>query len=345
MSSLRGPITSTFYPELASIINFDPTALQRLELDCGMCRDRMSNPEDRACDILILPCGHMFCSSCIEECREHERAHKCPVCRFDLAHKICGCPIEEDIVFKPTPEQDHTVLVKMQAEISRLRGTCDACDVGTLVHGFRQVALFLHDPAQLIKDGHILRVTIRKCGDEEGLLSEMNKAVTQLPVSSDLQELFNIARDSLDMAHNGPLVEDEPPLFSLELALCKQCPENHCGDHCRFRRGEMELVKKKLETPGCDRLALAREAAESLAKSFASDEACKQYRSELKKIHDEEAALLEALELSENNQDHQDDQSNRYHETFRLYALAAIPVAAGIVAGGWQFGVFLARNA
>ncbi|KAH7222283.1 hypothetical protein BKA60DRAFT_634147 [Fusarium oxysporum] len=351
MSAPKYPITATYYPELAGIINNDPTAIERLELDCIMCKDRMSNPEDRTCGAFIFPCGHMFCPFCVKEYREHNLSNgipqKCPVCHFDLSRKICGCPIDDDTLFKPTQQQDENLLAKLQEEISSLKGCCDSCHVATLIHGLRQVALYLHDPAQMIKDGHILRITIKKCDTEMRIESEKNEVVKQLPVSSDLLELFEIAGDSLDTAYNGPrLPEDESSLFNFELALCKQCPENQ-GDHCRFRRGEMELVKKKLQAPGCDRLVLAREAAVMLAKSFTSDEAYKEYMSETRKLQREEFAFLEALELNENNQDDQNDQdrqSHQDHEISRLYALAAIPVAAGLLAGGYQFGTFLARH-
>ncbi|EXA48622.1 hypothetical protein FOVG_05304 [Fusarium oxysporum f. sp. pisi HDV247] len=310
MSAPKYPITATYYPELAGIINNDPTAIERLELDCIMCKDRMSNPEDRTCGAFIFPCGHMFCPFCVKEYREHNLSngipHKCPVCHFDLSRKICGCPIDDDTLFKPTQQQDENLLAKLQEEISSLKGCCDSCHVATLIH-----------------------------------------VVKQLPVSSDLLELFEIAGDSLDTAYNGPrLPEDESSLFNFELALCKQCPEKQ-GDHCRFRRGEMELVKKKLQAPGCDRLVLAREAAVMLAKSFTSDEAYKEYMSETRKLQREEFAFLEALELNENNQDDQNDQdrqSHQDHEISRLYALAAIPVAAGLLAGGYQFGTFLAGH-
>ncbi|KAG7431143.1 hypothetical protein Forpi1262_v007325 [Fusarium oxysporum f. sp. raphani] len=229
MSAPKYPITATYYPELASIINNDSTAIERLELDCIMCKDRMSNPEDRTCGAFIFPCGHMFCPSCVKEHRKHNLSngipHKCPVCHFDLRRKICGCPIDDDTLFKPTQQQDENLLAKLQEEISSLKGCCDSCHVATLIHGLRQVALYLHGPAQMIKDGHILRITIKKCDTEMRIESEKNEVVKQLPVSSDLLELFEIAGDSLDTAYNGPrLPEDESSLFNFELALCKQCP-------------------------------------------------------------------------------------------------------------------------
>ncbi|KAG7415765.1 hypothetical protein Forpe1208_v006742 [Fusarium oxysporum f. sp. rapae] len=349
MSAPKDPITATYYPELASIINSDPTAIKRLELDCIMCKDKMTNPEDRTCGAYILPCGHMFCLPCIKEHRTHNRTnlipHKCPVCHFDLRHKICECPIETGTLFRPTQQQDVNLLAKLQEEVSSLKGGCDWCHISTLVHGLRQVALYLHDPAQMIKDGHLLRITIEKSDAEMRLHTDHgNEVVKQLPLPSDLQELFAMVGNSLYTAYHGPLVpEDGLSVFGFELALCKRCPENQC-DHCRYRRVEMELVKKQLQDPGCDRLALAREAAVKVAKSFTSDEAYKEHLAETIKESREKIALLEALELNEHNQDHQGHQEHQDRESSRLYALAAIPVAAGLLAGGYQFSAFLARH-
>ncbi|KAH7248662.1 uncharacterized protein BKA55DRAFT_676283 [Fusarium redolens] len=333
MSHPGDPVTATYYPELANIINNDPTAIERLELDCLMCKDKMTNPEDRTCGAFILPCGHMFCPSCVKNLRTHNQTkrnpHRCPVCRFDLRRKICGCPIDNGTLFKPTQQQDENLLANLQEEVSSLRGCCVTCHLNTLIRGLRQIALYLHDPSQMIKDGHFLRISVEKRDTKLRFETDYkNEEVKRLPVSSDLLELFAMAGNSFYAANNGSPVPDGSSVYKFELTLCKRCPENQ-RDRYRYRRREMEYVEKKLQAPGCDRLALAREVAVKVAKSFTSDEAFKEHMAETKKLRFEELALVEAVELNEHHQD---------HESSRLYALAAIPVAVGLLAGGIQLG-------
>lgn len=78
-----------------------------LDLECLVCRDArlevppaVSPKRDEDVSIkpmMVLPCGHFFCFSCmilLVDPSSQEGAFVCPMCRFDLSHPGCSCPID-----------------------------------------------------------------------------------------------------------------------------------------------------------------------------------------------------------------------------------------------------------
>ncbi|RBR02630.1 hypothetical protein FVER53263_05987 [Fusarium verticillioides] len=348
MSSSRDPITAAYYPELAKIINNDPTAIERLEIECGMCQDKMSNPEDKTFSAIIFPCGHMFCPPCVKEYREYNRSngvsYKCPVCRFELKGRVCGCP-DKETLFDPTQHQDEGLLDKLKDKLSKEKGACAFCQLSILANGLRSIALYIHDPAPLIKDGHMLRVRAVKRDDwDVRIESDCSEEIKLLPISPELMEFFRIAGDSLAEAWDGPRApEDDTSPFDFQLALCKSYPEDH--DLLRHRRGQLEFFSvAKWHT--CDithpgRLAHARRDALELAEAFTGVEAFKKYK--------ESAALQDWLMgIVFDNIDLGAEEMQSAFQRFRvehprLYALAGLPLVGGVVLRGYRFSSDIAR--
>ncbi|KAF4416101.1 hypothetical protein FACUT_12862 [Fusarium acutatum] len=105
ISTTKDLITAAYYTELAKIINNDPTAIERLEIECGMCQDKMSNPEDKTCSAIIFPCGHMFCPSCVKDYRTHmlrvtveKREEKEIRAEFDKREVVKQLPISSELL-------------------------------------------------------------------------------------------------------------------------------------------------------------------------------------------------------------------------------------------------------
>ncbi|KAI1011103.1 hypothetical protein LB504_002245 [Fusarium proliferatum] len=309
MSSPKDLITTAYYPELAKIINNGPTAIERLELECGMCQDKMSNTEDKTCDAIIFPCGHMFCPPCVKEYRTHTLSndipYKCPVCRTDLKGKICGCPGDKDTLFEPTQHQDESLLARLKEEISNPEGPCVSCQMATLVRNLRRIALYEHDPAPLIKDGHMLRVTAQKRDDKEVRAeSDNTEVVRQLPISAELMELFSLAGRGLDTVWNGLAPEDESSLFDFELAICKRYPEEH--KDWPHRRGQMDFVERvgwrRPDSTERSRLLEAFKGAIELGEAFISDEDYREHQRRMRNQERLEVIFFETLELEEEMQ-------------------------------------------
>ncbi|KAL6912844.1 hypothetical protein ACHAPO_007650 [Fusarium lateritium] len=104
-------ITETYFPHLLEILQRDPSAAERLKLDCGMCFEEMTTDGVEGCELpdgelgvahvaYILLCGHIFGLSCIARHRQHtfdeqvygRSHHKCPTCRQRQHFIPCGCP-------------------------------------------------------------------------------------------------------------------------------------------------------------------------------------------------------------------------------------------------------------
>ncbi|PNP75805.1 hypothetical protein FNYG_10883 [Fusarium nygamai] len=348
MSSSKDTITAAYYPELAKINN-DPTAIERLEIECGMCQDEMSNPGDKTCSAIISPCGHMFCPPCIKEYREYNRTngipYKCPVCRFDLKGRVCGCP-GKDTLFEPTQHQDEGLLTRLQEEIGNQEGACVFCQMSMLANGLRSIALYIHDPAPLIRDGHMLRVRAVKRDDwDVRIESDCSEEIKLLPISSELMELFRIAGDSLAEAWDGPRAPgDDTSPFDFQLALCKSYPEDH--ELWPHRRGQLEyfsMVKwhiYDITHPG--RLAHAREDALELAQAFTGGEAFKKYKEHAARQEWLMRIVFDCVELEGEEMHLAFQRFKAEHPT--LYALAGLPLVGGILLRGYRFGSSLARR-
>ncbi|KAF5706298.1 hypothetical protein FMUND_11663 [Fusarium mundagurra] len=349
MSSSKDPITSAYYPELAKIINNDPTAIERPEIECGMCQDKMRNPKDKTCSAIIFPCGHLFCPPCVKEYREYNKTngipHKCPVCRADLKGRVCGCP-DKDTLFEPTQHQDEGLLTRLQEEISTQEGACVFCQMSMLANGLRSIALYIHDPAPLIKDGHMLRVRVVKRDNwDVRIESDRGEEVKLLPISSELMELFRIAGDSLAEAWDGPRAPgDDTSPFDFQLALCKSYPEDH--ELWPHRRGQLEFFSimkwhiTDITHPG--RLAHARKDVLELAQAFTSGEAFKKYKADAARQEWLEVIVFDCIELEEEEMQSAFQRFKAEHPT--LYALAGLPLIGGIAVRGYHFGAFLARR-
>ncbi|KAF5538952.1 hypothetical protein FMEXI_9172 [Fusarium mexicanum] len=358
MSSPKDPITAAYYPELAKIINNDPTAIDRLEIECGMCRDKMSNLEDKTCSAIILPCGHMFCPPCVQEFRQYNISNdvpsRCPVCRFDLISRTCGCPGDRDTLFDPTQHQDEDLLARLQEQISRRKGACVLCQMTTLARGLRCITLYLYDPVPIIKGGLMLRVTVEK-RDEKEIRVETDKTevVKQLPISPELMELFTIASESLDTAWYGPRAPGEESCpFNFELALCKRFPEDH--EYWPHRIGQLQRFRFKWwQYDNLGRLAHALEDAVKLAGAFTSDVAYKNYKEKVRAKERQEfmyfvswdaVRRIDPDEDIEDDQNDTDDKNTQDNENGRLYASAAIQVVGGVLDNVHRFRAFLARH-
>ncbi|KAF5629892.1 uncharacterized protein FTJAE_8399 [Fusarium tjaetaba] len=349
MSSSKDPITAAYYPELSKIINNDPTAIERLEIECGMCQDKMSNPEDKTCSAIIFPCGHMYCPPCVKEYREYNRAnginHKCPLCRFDLKGRVCGCP-DKETLFDPTQHQDEGLLDKLKDELSKEKGSCAFCQLSMLVNGLRSIALYIHDPKPLIKDGHILRVrAVKRDNWNVRIESDCSEEIKLLPISPELMEFFRIAGDSLAEAWDGPRAPgDDTSSFDFQLALCKSYPADH--ELYRHQRGQLEylsLVKWHtwdITHPG--RLAHARKDALELAEAFTGAEAFKKHKGEAARQERLMGIIFDCIEFEEEEMQSAFQRFRVEHPT--LHALAGLPLVGGVVLRGYRFGTSLARH-
>lgn len=67
---------------------------------CGICQvNRLKVlSEDQAPVLAILPCAHIACIECLQQCLQ-SRA-QCPFCRFELSYELCCHPLQARLITK-----------------------------------------------------------------------------------------------------------------------------------------------------------------------------------------------------------------------------------------------------
>ncbi|KAM5367035.1 hypothetical protein ACJZ2D_010216 [Fusarium nematophilum] len=149
-ASTEAEITETFWPRLWEILSDDPSGMDRLNLKCMVCHERMTTDEDEE-DVdgqedqplrrgaHILPCGHMACEGCVRNVLNHAcknaSPYCCPFCRMSLDHGECehphpGVPMQQAVrSLHLTPPEGRRVLPRL----------CDTCGVLSVYNGLNSI--------------------------------------------------------------------------------------------------------------------------------------------------------------------------------------------------------------
>ncbi|KAG8668533.1 hypothetical protein FPOAC2_07824 [Fusarium poae] len=134
--------TETYLPRLLEVLERDPSAAERLRLDCGMCHEEMTTDGVDMCELpngepslthvaYILPCGHIFGLSCVVELMHHcleqhvygSRQNRCPTCRQRQHFIPCGCPHILGTVLRVEEASRKVILDR----IKKIECMCDRC--------------------------------------------------------------------------------------------------------------------------------------------------------------------------------------------------------------------------
>lgn len=97
-------ISETYWPRLREVLEKDPSGMDRLSLECMICKTPMTlnphsnakvegNPIDHRA--MILLCGHLVGFRCMYDyftyCRARDQPFGCPLDAQKLHHPVCGC--------------------------------------------------------------------------------------------------------------------------------------------------------------------------------------------------------------------------------------------------------------
>ncbi|RGP77516.1 hypothetical protein FLONG3_4301 [Fusarium longipes] len=137
-------ITETFFPTLMEILKEDPSAVERLNLECGICLEKMTPKTPKPEGYLgldheaaILPCGHIFGNSCVmnlAKCDHRDgTAHKCPACRHPLQFTPCGCPRTIWAAFCVEEDKREKMMLRVE-DIKRFPDECFGCGMKALAN-------------------------------------------------------------------------------------------------------------------------------------------------------------------------------------------------------------------
>ncbi|KAF5011956.1 hypothetical protein FDECE_1962 [Fusarium decemcellulare] len=159
-------ITETMWPQLRDILLQDPSGMDRLNLRCIACNQRMTvgndNSQHAAC---ILPCGHMIGYKC---CRslysEKPRAstHTCPACSYDLIHPGCGHP-HYGVLMHSSVDSFHLTPPTLPEGGGCLHRTCPDCSVEKLLEGLLDIYSSMNDDPSVwrrVDEGKVIRLLV-----------------------------------------------------------------------------------------------------------------------------------------------------------------------------------------
>ncbi|KAJ4141685.1 hypothetical protein NW768_000901 [Fusarium equiseti] len=129
------PITSTNWPTLVKEVEEDPDNKRDLRLTCDICFELMAtspgqNLSNLCHEAFILPCGHMFGQSCIEEwmksAQRRRYVYSCPACRAKMKrHSKCGHPIRGRCI--PPSRDEYSNVSPLMSEGSKQLSRCTRC--------------------------------------------------------------------------------------------------------------------------------------------------------------------------------------------------------------------------
>lgn len=154
-------LTNTYWPALRDALLQDPSSYDNLDLDCGICLDKMAVfPHENTFDddhalrtishgARILPCGHMFGTRCVtahfDNLIDDNQPVVCPTCRMDLLwHKEC-----EHVHYglaMPTSISEIRLFPGTIAEGGKLSENCRDCQILDAISGIQLLASILVPP-------------------------------------------------------------------------------------------------------------------------------------------------------------------------------------------------------
>ncbi|EEU40282.1 uncharacterized protein NECHADRAFT_76393 [Fusarium vanettenii 77-13-4] len=131
-------INESYWPTLRKILEEDPSGMDRLSLECMMCKSPMSTKENEHVKdenggdhrAIILLCGHLIGFSCLADHLMYRKTHGlppgCPLntCKPSF-HPVCGC----FFMGWPFPEkaEDVGVCKRTASEGLKLKPKCYTC--------------------------------------------------------------------------------------------------------------------------------------------------------------------------------------------------------------------------
>ncbi|KAF5002215.1 hypothetical protein FGRMN_521 [Fusarium graminum] len=253
-------INETYFPALMDILQQDPSATGKLNLECPICRDVMTtNDEDKVsysndeADVnhgaFVLPCGHIIGYSCSREIYNYSSEtgvpHRCPTCRLDLIHTSCQHSHNIGTMLRVGEAQRHSMRLSVENS-SRLFDYCVECCLSVILAQLRGIAMTECDLSSVLTGRRILGLTIHRGNIEwrsEGHLRDIT-LVTNLPVFDALKSTYAALGRFLGGLLNLPA--DEPADFECCLNLYEGGPGEDTESYLQMQDVMVHSTELKL---------------------------------------------------------------------------------------------------
>ncbi|KAM0350199.1 hypothetical protein ACHAPU_003364 [Fusarium lateritium] len=169
-------INETYFPALMDILQQDPSAAERLDLECPICKEVLTtNDDDKVSysndevDVnhgaFILPCGHIIGYSCSREylnySAEARILHRCPTCRSDLIHAACRHSHNIGTMLRVGQDQRDTMRRTVENS-SRVFEHCIECCLPWITAHLKAVAMAEYDFSSILTGRRILELSFER---------------------------------------------------------------------------------------------------------------------------------------------------------------------------------------
>jgi hypothetical protein len=202
------PINETYFPALMQLLDQDPSAAERLGLQCPICMELMtidttgdfSGPNSH--NAYVLACKHIVGLSCAVTLIVHNgqtgTAHRCPTCRADLFHSGCQHPNIRGTIIRLSQACRAAVNTRVLNN-SRIDEFCADCYVRYITHRLIQIAIDEFDFSNLVTGRRAVQLAykIGRTVFKSGSFPRNVTTIMELPILSNLRNATERAREYL----------------------------------------------------------------------------------------------------------------------------------------------------
>ncbi|SPJ82069.1 uncharacterized protein FTOL_09474 [Fusarium torulosum] len=267
------PINETYFPALMQILDQDPSAAERLGLQCPICMELMTidTTDDfsglNSHNAYVLPCKHIVGLSCIATLIVHNgetgTAHRCPTCRADLFHSGCQHPNIRGTIIRLSQACRAAVNISV-LNSNRIDEFCVDCYVEYITQRLTNIAIDEFDFSNLVTGRRAVQLTYKIGGIVFTSLSFPRNATTimELPILPNLRNATERAREYLAKLLGVPADKTAELEFCLTLIEINPVHGPDLLNELLFRgqREYMQDAAVALQRPGVTREFIANDS-------------------------------------------------------------------------------------
>ncbi|KAJ4269952.1 hypothetical protein NW762_001623 [Fusarium torreyae] len=254
-------VSETYWPTLKAILDQDPTAALRLDLQCEICLETMTvNDDDILCEpddeaglhhgAYIIPCGHIFGYKCASELMLHKREnrahHSCPQCCDCLHSAMCECPLNQGTLLRVGADLQDAI----HASVEKSREVvlwCHDCEMRFLLSSLWRIAFLGINFDDILQGLLIVGFTIRTSDKvwEYQSPSPDRRLIRQLEIPRELLEIFQWLGNFV-ASHHG-LKKESGDQWEFEINLYEVSSEETFAEELALQERQLQVVRERLE--------------------------------------------------------------------------------------------------
>lgn len=266
-------VNENHFPELMKVITEDPSAVERLDLECPICMQSITinnsndSPGTDSHDAYVLPCKHIVGMSCAVEHIHHDlmtgTTYRCPTCRADLIHSGCGHPNTKGTLLRLSNAWRLAMYISV-LDSNRTDEFCVSCYFDFITHRLTMIAFNEFDFSNLVTGRRVVKLFL-KWGEKvyKSLSCPKNTTtIMELPIQPILRNAIERIRQPVARMLDIP--DDKKAELEFHLTLVElnptEGPEVLLYEFSFLSQiSDMQDVSMALQRPGVSRESLANE--------------------------------------------------------------------------------------